>query len=40
MLAAAGVLTPEILGAAGIIPQQTALPWFEAGGVLSNTPGG
>lgn len=39
MLAAAGALAPEVLGLSGAIPPQSALPWFEAGGVLSSTPG-
>eukprot|EP00879_Flechtneria_rotunda_P000393 GHRR01000486.1.p1 GENE.GHRR01000486.1~~GHRR01000486.1.p1 ORF type:complete len:367 (+),score=85.03 GHRR01000486.1:219-1319(+) len=39
MLAAAGALAPEILGLAGIIPQETGLPWFEAGGLFSTTHG-
>jgi hypothetical protein len=39
MLAAAGALAPELLGQLGAIPASTALPWFEAGGLFSSTPG-
>lgn len=31
MLGAAGAIAPEILGKAGLIPQSTALPWFQTG---------
>jgi len=31
MLGAAGCIAPEILGAMGAIPKETALPWFQAG---------
>merc|ERR1719473_2411522 len=31
MLGAAGCIAPEILGKAGIIPEETSIPWFEAG---------
>jgi light-harvesting complex I chlorophyll a/b binding protein 3 len=31
MLGAAGAIAPEILGRAGLIPQETALPWFQTG---------
>jgi hypothetical protein len=39
MLAAAGALAPELLGQLGLIPASTALPWFEAGGLFSSSPG-
>jgi light-harvesting complex I chlorophyll a/b binding protein 3 len=31
MLGAVGAIAPEILGRAGLIPQETALPWFQTG---------
>jgi len=31
MLGAAGAIAPEILGKLGLIPQQTAIPWFKTG---------
>jgi light-harvesting complex I chlorophyll a/b binding protein 3 len=31
MLGVAGVATPELLGRWGIIPESTALPWYESG---------
>ncbi|CAN6450554.1 unnamed protein product [Victoria cruziana] len=31
MLGAAGAIAPEILGKMGLIPQETALPWFQTG---------
>lgn len=31
MLGAVGSIAPEILGKAGLIPQETALPWFKTG---------
>ncbi len=31
MLGAAGCIAPEILGAAGAIPQETAVVWFRSG---------
>ncbi|KAL7103897.1 hypothetical protein ACP275_08G209400 [Erythranthe tilingii] len=31
MLGAAGAIAPEILGKAGLIPPETALPWFQTG---------
>ncbi|KAL0311428.1 UNVERIFIED_CONTAM: Chlorophyll a-b binding protein 8, chloroplastic [Sesamum angustifolium] len=31
MLGAAGAIAPEILGKAGLIPAETALPWFKTG---------
>ncbi|KAJ4902005.1 photosystem I light harvesting complex protein 3 [Raphanus sativus] len=31
MLGAAGAIAPEILGKAGLIPADTALPWFQTG---------
>ncbi|KAJ1415605.1 Chlorophyll A-B binding protein [Sesbania bispinosa] len=31
MLGAAGAIAPEILGKAGLIPEETALPWFKTG---------
>merc|ERR1712187_142831 len=31
MLGAAGCVTPEILGSLGIIPAETAVPWFKSG---------
>ncbi|BAT80472.1 Chlorophyll a-b binding protein [Vigna angularis] len=31
MLGAVGAIAPEILGKAGLIPQETALPWFRTG---------
>ncbi|XP_029130393.1 chlorophyll a-b binding protein 8, chloroplastic isoform X2 [Cajanus cajan] len=31
MLGAVGAIAPEILGKAGLIPQETALPWFKTG---------
>ncbi|CAJ1971626.1 unnamed protein product [Sphenostylis stenocarpa] len=31
MLGAVGSIAPEILGKAGLIPQETALPWFRTG---------
>lgn len=31
MLGAAGILTPEILGKAGFIPESTGLAWFKSG---------
>ncbi|GAB4859286.1 Chlorophyll a-b binding protein 8, chloroplastic [Ancistrocladus abbreviatus] len=31
MLGAAGAIAPEILGKAGLIPPETALPWFKTG---------
>lgn len=31
MLGAAGCIAPEILGAAGVVPAETAIPWFKAG---------
>ncbi|MCE2055012.1 Photosystem I chlorophyll a/b-binding protein 3-1, chloroplastic [Datura stramonium] len=31
MLGAAGAIAPEILGKAGLIPQETALAWFQTG---------
>merc|ERR1712039_538580 len=31
MLGAAGCIAPEILGAMGVIPQDTAIPWFKSG---------
>lgn len=31
MLGAAGAIAPEILGRIGLIPQETALPWFKTG---------
>lgn len=31
MLGAAGAIAPEILGKAGLIPAETALPWFQTG---------
>lgn len=31
MLGAAGMIAPEILGKAGLIPAETALPWFKSG---------
>jgi light-harvesting complex I chlorophyll a/b binding protein 3 len=40
MLAAAGAIAPEALAHMGVIPQQTGLPWFEAGGLFSQSPGG
>jgi hypothetical protein len=39
MLAAAGAIAPEVLAAMGVIPPDTGLPWFEAGGLFSNNPG-
>ncbi|KAL0406604.1 UNVERIFIED_CONTAM: Chlorophyll a-b binding protein 8, chloroplastic [Sesamum latifolium] len=32
MLGAAGAIAPEILGKAGLIPAETALPWFKTDG--------
>lgn len=37
MLGAAGVLVPDFFGRWGIIPKETAVPWFESGGIY---PGG
>mmetsp|Transcript_35541 Transcript_35541/g.100605 ORF Transcript_35541/g.100605 Transcript_35541/m.100605 type:complete len:358 (+) Transcript_35541:258-1331(+) len=34
MLGAAGAVAPEFLGRWGVIPPETALPWFEAGGLF------
>jgi len=31
MLGAAGMLAPEVLGAAGLIPESTRIAWFESG---------
>lgn len=31
MLGAVGAIAPEILGKLGLIPQETALPWFQTG---------
>jgi light-harvesting complex I chlorophyll a/b binding protein 3 len=31
MLGAAGAIAPEILGKAGLIPKETAIPWFTSG---------
>jgi light-harvesting complex I chlorophyll a/b binding protein 3 len=31
MLGAAGCIAPEILGKAGLIPQEVAIPWYESG---------
>lgn len=31
MLGAAGCIAPEILGRVGLIPQETAIPWFKSG---------
>lgn len=31
MIAIAGVAAPEVLGRAGVIPAETALPWFQSG---------
>jgi light-harvesting complex I chlorophyll a/b binding protein 3 len=31
MLGAAGCIAPEILGKIGLIPQETAIPWFKSG---------
>ncbi|KAJ4981655.1 hypothetical protein NE237_032492 [Protea cynaroides] len=31
MLGAAGAIAPEILGKLGLIPEETALPWFQTG---------
>lgn len=31
MLGAVGAIAPEILGKAGLIPQETALAWFQTG---------
>lgn len=31
MLGAVGAIAPEILGQLGLIPQETALPWFKTG---------
>ncbi|XP_021754470.1 photosystem I chlorophyll a/b-binding protein 3-1, chloroplastic [Chenopodium quinoa] len=31
MLGAVGAIAPEILGKAGLIPEETALPWFKTG---------
>lgn len=31
MLGAVGAIAPEILGKAGLVPQETALPWFQTG---------
>merc|ERR1739848_816952 len=31
MLGAAGCVAPEILGKIGVIPAETAIPWFESG---------
>lgn len=31
MLGAAGAITPEIFGKLGLIPAETALPWFQSG---------
>ncbi|CAM6092467.1 unnamed protein product [Calypogeia fissa] len=31
MLGAAGAIAPEIFGKLGLIPQETALPWFQTG---------
>nr|XP_024399268.1 chlorophyll a-b binding protein 8, chloroplastic-like [Physcomitrium patens]PNR37934.1 hypothetical protein PHYPA_021044 [Physcomitrium patens] len=31
MLGAAGAIAPEILGRIGLIPQETAIPWFQSG---------
>ncbi|KAF7833572.1 chlorophyll a-b binding protein 8, chloroplastic [Senna tora] len=31
MLGAAGAIAPEILGKLGLIPEETALPWFKTG---------
>lgn len=39
MLGAAGVVAPEFLGRWGVIPTETALPWFEAGGLFPDAPG-
>jgi len=39
MLGAAGVVAPEFLGRWGVIPPETALPWFEAGGLFPESPG-
>lgn len=39
MLAAAGAVAPEALALAGLTPTETGLPWFESGGLFSNTPG-
>jgi light-harvesting complex I chlorophyll a/b binding protein 3 len=30
MLGAAGMIAPEILGRAGLIPQETAVVWFKS----------
>lgn len=40
MLAAAGAIAPEALAHIFVIPQQTGLPWFEAGGLFSRSSGG
>uniref|UniRef100_A0A7I4E0E0 Chlorophyll a-b binding protein, chloroplastic n=1 Tax=Physcomitrium patens TaxID=3218 RepID=A0A7I4E0E0_PHYPA len=31
MLGAAGAIAPEVLGRIGLIPQETAIPWFQSG---------
>lgn len=31
MLGASGMIAPEVLGAAGVIPQETAIVWFKSG---------
>nr|AAX76906.1 chloroplast Tidi [Dunaliella salina] len=37
MLGAAGALSPEVLGKAGVIPKETGLTWFQAGGLDSSS---
>uniref|UniRef100_UPI003D9CBF66 TIDI1 n=1 Tax=Dunaliella salina TaxID=3046 RepID=UPI003D9CBF66 len=37
MLGAVGALSPEILGKAGVIPEETGLTWFQAGGLDSTS---
>ncbi len=34
MLGAAGCIAPEILGKAGLIPQEVAIPWYEVSVVM------
>ncbi|KAI4308596.1 hypothetical protein L6164_031652 [Bauhinia variegata] len=40
MLGAAGAIAPEILGKAGLIPEETTLPWFKTGKIPRLDPWG
>lgn len=39
MLGAAGMIAPEVLGKMGLIPAETALPWFKSVSLLIQTAG-